>query len=55
MHLREPRCTNSACDPFTKNKERKKIKETGYSRCIFRNDLDKTCFLDDMTTKILKI
>ena len=30
MHLRQPEFTNSACGPFTKNKERiKNIKETG--------------------------
>ena len=30
MHLKQPGFTNSACGPFTRNKERiKKIKETG--------------------------
>ena len=30
MHLRQPRFTNSACGPFTRNKERiQKFKETG--------------------------
>ena len=39
----------SACGQFTKNKERaKKIKETGYSRCIYQNELDKACFQHDM-------
>ena len=36
MHLRQPRFTYSACNPFTKNKERiKNLKETGYSRYIY--------------------
>ena len=39
----------SACDQFTKNKERiKKIKETGDSRCIYQNELDKACFQHDL-------
>ena len=42
MHLRQPQFTYSACGPFTKNKERiKKFKETGDSRYIYRNELDK--------------
>ena len=45
MHLRQPGFTCSACGPFTKNKERiKKFKETGDSRYIYQNKLDKTCF-----------
>ena len=35
MHLKQPGFTNSACGPFTKNKERiKKIKETGNTKYI---------------------
>ena len=49
MHLRQPGFTYSACDPFTKNKGRiKKIKETGDSRYIYQNELDKACFQHDM-------
>ena len=34
--------------PFTKNKERiQKFKETGDSRNIYRNELDKACFQHD--------
>ena len=45
MCLMQPGFTSSACDPFTKNKERiKKIKETGDSRYIYQNQLDKACF-----------
>ena len=49
MHLRQPGFTYSACAPFTKNKERiQKFKETGDSRYIYQNELDKACFQHDM-------
>ena len=49
MHLRHPGFTHSACGPFTKNKERIiKFKETGDSRYIYQNELDKACFQHDM-------
>ena len=42
MHLGQPRFTYSACWPFTKNKERiQKFKETGDSRYIYQNNLDR--------------
>ena len=42
MHLRQPRFVYSACEPFTRHKERiKKFKQTGDTRYIYRNDLDK--------------
>ena len=45
MHLKQPRFTDSDYGPFTKNKERiQKFKETGDSRYIFNNELDKACF-----------
>ena len=45
MHLRQPGFTYSACGPFTKNKERiQKFKQTGNSKYIYRNELDKACF-----------
>ena len=45
MHLRQPGFTYSACVPFTKNKERiQKFKESGDSRYIYQNKLDKVCF-----------
>ena len=44
-HLRQPHFIYSACDPFTKTKEKiRKLKETGDSRYIYRNELDKACF-----------
>ena len=49
MHLRLSEFTYSACVSFTKNKERiQKFKETGDSRYIYQNELDKACFQHDM-------
>ena len=51
MYLRQSGFTYRACGPFTKNKKRiQKFKETGDLRYIYRDKLDKTCFLE-----ILKI
>ena len=37
MHLKQPGFTNSACKPFTKNKERiQKFKETGAVSYIYK-------------------
>ena len=45
IHLKQPVFIHSTCGPSTKNKIRiKKVKETGDSRFIYQNDLDKTCF-----------
>ena len=49
MHFRQPGFTYSACRSFVKNKERiQKFKETGDSRYIYENELDKACFQHDM-------
>ena len=49
MHLEQPRFTYSACEPFTKNKERiQKFKETGDTKYIYKNEFDKACFHHDM-------
>ena len=49
MHLRQPGFTYHACGPFTKNKKRiQNFKETGDSRYIYQNELDKACFQHDM-------
>ena len=46
MYLRQPQFTYSACGPFTQNKEGiQKFKETGDTKYIYRNELDKTCGL----------
>ena len=48
MHLRQPQFVYSACGPFTRHKERiKKFKQTGDTRYIYRNDLDKASFQHD--------
>ena len=48
MHLREPGFIYSACGPFTRHKERiKKFEQTGDTRYLYRNELDKACFQHD--------
>ena len=48
MHLRQPQFVYSACGPFTRHKKRiKKFEQTGDTRYIYRNDLDKACFQHD--------
>ena len=50
MHLKQPGFTYSACGPFTKNKERiEKFMQTGNTNFIYKNELDKACFQNDMT------
>ena len=45
IHLKEPGFTDSACGPFTKNKQRiEKFMQTGNTDFIYRNELDKACF-----------
>ena len=47
-HLRQPQFVYSVCRPFTRHRERiKKIKQTGDTRYIYRNELDKACFQHD--------
>ena len=49
MHLKQPRFTYSGCGPFTKNKERiQKFKETGDTDHIYKIELDKACYQQDM-------
>ena len=49
MHLKQPGFNYSACEPFTKNKERiQKFKETEDASHIYKNELDKTYFQHDM-------
>ena len=55
MHLRQPDFVYSACEPFTKYKERiQKFKETGDTSYIYKNELDKACFQHDMAYKDFK-
>ena len=49
MHLRQSQFTYSACGPFTKHKQRiQKFKETGDTKYVNRNELDKACFAHDV-------
>ena len=49
MHLKQPGFTYSVCGLFTRNKEwTQKFKETGDSRYIYKNGLNKACFQHDM-------
>ena len=49
MYLRQPGFTNSACGPFTKNKERiQTFMQAGNTDFIYKNELDKACFQQDM-------
>ena len=49
MHLKQPRFTDSACGPFTKNKERiEKFVQTENTDFIYKNELDEACFQHDM-------
>ena len=48
-NLKQPGFTYSACEPFTKNKERiQKFKETGDTNYSYKNELDKACFQHGM-------
>ena len=51
MHLRQPQFVYSACGPFTRHlnelKRIKKFKQTGDTRYIYRNKLDKARFQHD--------
>ena len=48
IHLRQPQVTYSACGPFTRHEERiQKFKETGDTNYVFKNELDKACFVHD--------
>ena len=45
MHLKQPAFAYRACGSFTKNKERiQKLKKTGDTKYIYRNELNKACF-----------
>ena len=48
IHLRQPQFTYSACEPFTKHEQRiQKFKETGDTNYVYKNELDKACFVHD--------
>ena len=48
IHLRQPQYTYSACGPFTKHEQRiQKFRETEDTNYIYKNELDKACFVHD--------
>ena len=50
MYLKQLGSTYSACELFTKNKEKiQKIKETGDTKFLYRNEIDQACFQHDMS------
>ena len=55
MHLKQPGFTYTACDPFTKNKERiEKFMQTGDTNFIYKYELDKAYFQHDMACGKIK-
>ena len=49
MHFKQPGFTDSACGPYTKNKERsEKFMQTGNRNFIYKNELDKVYFQHNM-------
>ena len=55
VHIRQPELMCSPCRPFIKNKERiQKFKETGNSKYICQNELDKASFQHDMSYRDFK-
>ena len=50
IHLKQRSFTYSACCPFTKNRNRiEKFMQKGNTDYIYKNDLDKACFQDDVS------
>ena len=48
IHLRQPQFTCSACGTFTKHEQRiQKFRETGDTNYVYKNELDKACFVHD--------
>ena len=55
MHLKQPWFTYSVCGLFTRNKERiEKFMQTKNTDFVYRNELDKACFQNDMAYGISK-
>ena len=55
INLKQPSFTYSACHPFTKNKESiERFMQTGNTYIIYKNELDKTCFQQNMAYGKLK-
>ena len=49
LHLKQLGYTYSACEPFTKHRERiQKFRKTNNLKHLYRNELDKACFAYDV-------
>ena len=49
IHLRQPWFTYSGCGSFTRNRDRiQNFMQSSDTNCIYKNDLDKSCFQLDM-------
>ena len=47
-HLKQPGYTYSPCGPFTKHQKKfEKFRETGNLKYLYKNELDKACFVHD--------
>ena len=56
LHLKQPGFTYSACGPFTKHRERiQKFRETGNLKHLYRNELDKAYFAQDVAYSDSKV
>ena len=56
LHFKQPRFTYSACEPFTKHRERiQKFRETGNLKYLYRNEVDKASFARDAAILIVEI
>ena len=48
IHLRQLQFSYSACGSFTKHEQRiQKFRKTGDTNYVYKNDLDKACFVHD--------
>ena len=45
IYLRQPQFTYSACGPFTRHGKNSKV--TGDTNYVYKNELDKACFVHD--------
>ena len=55
MHFKQPGFTDSACGPYTKNKERiEKFMQRGNTNFIYKNKLHKACFQHNIAYGISK-
>ena len=51
LHLKQSGFTYGPCRPFTKHRERiQKFRETGNLKHLYKNQLDKPCFVHDAAT-----